>query len=112
MKNFKLQTPNFGDLQAGGRARHSVRAVASQSTASAHGATRPTFIGCLKVVPLCGMVLGAWCLGFSTTIAQPFAVDWFTVDGGGGTSMGGVFSVSGTVGQPDAGRLSGGNFTV
>ena len=44
--------------------------------------------------------------------AQTFSIDWSTVDGGGGTSTGGVFSVSGTIGQPDAGRMSGGNFSV
>jgi hypothetical protein len=44
--------------------------------------------------------------------AQNFQMDWFTVDGGGGTSTGGVYSVTGTVGQPDAGLMSGGNFTL
>src|SRR6266487_2900088 len=44
--------------------------------------------------------------------AQSYSIDWFTVDGGGGTSTGGVYSVSGTIGQPDAGKMSGGNFTV
>ena len=41
-----------------------------------------------------------------------FSIDWSTIDGGGGTSTGGVYSVSGTLGQPDAGVMSGGNFTV
>ncbi len=41
-----------------------------------------------------------------------FAFDWWTVDGGGGQSTGGVFTVSGTIGQPDAGRMSGGQFTL
>jgi hypothetical protein len=31
-----------------------------------------------------------------------YAINWHTVDGGGGTSTGGVYSVSGTIGQPDA----------
>ena len=44
--------------------------------------------------------------------AQSYSIDWFTIDGGGGTSTGGVFSVSGTIGQPDAGHMSGGNFTL
>ncbi len=35
--------------------------------------------------------------------AQSYAIDWFTIDGGGGTSTGDVYSVSGTIGQPDAG---------
>jgi hypothetical protein len=35
--------------------------------------------------------------------AQPYTIDWHTIDGGGDTSTGGVYSVSGTIGQPDAG---------
>jgi hypothetical protein len=41
-----------------------------------------------------------------------FSLDWFTVDSGGGASTGGVFSVSGTIGQPDAGQMRGGSFTL
>ena len=44
--------------------------------------------------------------------AQSYDISWMTMDGGGGTSTGGLFSVSGTIGQPDAGKMSGGNFTV
>jgi hypothetical protein len=44
--------------------------------------------------------------------AQTYSIDWFTIDGGGGTSTGGVYSVSGTIGQPDAGHMSGGAFTL
>ena len=38
--------------------------------------------------------------------AQSYSIDWHTIDGGGGTSTGGVFAVSGTVGQPDANAQS------
>ncbi|MDX1555655.1 MAG: hypothetical protein R3212_06490 [Xanthomonadales bacterium] len=31
-----------------------------------------------------------------------FSIDWYTIDGGGGTSTGGVFSLTGTIGQHDA----------
>jgi hypothetical protein len=48
----------------------------------------------------------------ATVFSQSYSIDWFTIDGGGGTSTGGVYSVSGTIGQPDAGRMSGGNFTL
>ena len=51
-------------------------------------------------------------LSISTVVAQNYSIDWMTIDGGGGTSTGGVYSVSGTIGQPDAGRMSGGNFTL
>ena len=47
-----------------------------------------------------------------TASAQPYQIDWFTIAGGGGTSTGGVYSVSGTIGQSDAGTMSGGNFTL
>lgn len=41
-----------------------------------------------------------------------FAIDWYTVDGGGGTSTGGDFTLSATAGQPDAGQSAGGPWTV
>jgi hypothetical protein len=44
--------------------------------------------------------------------AQQYSIDWFKVAGGGGTSTGGVYSVSGTIGQPDAGTMSGGNYSL
>ncbi len=44
--------------------------------------------------------------------AQNFSIDWWTVDGGGGVSTGGVFTLSGTIGQPDAGKMTGGNYTL
>ncbi len=40
------------------------------------------------------------------------STSWFTIDGGGGTSSGGAFSLSGTIGQHDAGILAGGTFTL
>ena len=46
-------------------------------------------------------------------VAQSYSIDWYKVSGGGGTSTGGVYSVSGTIGQPDAsGAMSGGNYSV
>ena len=45
--------------------------------------------------------------------AQSYSIDWHKVSGGGGTSTGGVYSVSGTVGQHDAGGpMSGGNYSL
>jgi hypothetical protein len=44
---------------------------------------------------------------------QTYSIDWFTIDGGGGASTGGVYSVSGTIGQHDAGGpMTGGNYSV
>jgi hypothetical protein len=44
--------------------------------------------------------------------AQQYSVDWYKIAGGGGASTGGVYSLSGTIGQPDAGHLSGGTYSV
>lgn len=53
-------------------------------------------------------------LAASPAATQDLQIRWYTVDGGGGTtSTGGVFSVGGTIGQPDAGAvLTGGVLTV
>jgi hypothetical protein len=57
--------------------------------------------------------LAATLLAVPTLWAQSYSIPWHTIDGGGGTSTGGVYAVSGTIGQPDAGpNMSGGNFTV
>jgi hypothetical protein len=45
-------------------------------------------------------------------VAQSYSIDWSKIAGGGGTSTGGVYAVNGTIGQPDAGALSGGTFTL
>jgi hypothetical protein len=47
-----------------------------------------------------------------TFLSAQDSIDWWTIDGGGGTSTGGVYSVTGTIGQHDAGGMSGGNFTI
>ena len=49
---------------------------------------------------------------FAARAQTNYTIDWFTIDGGGGTSTGGVYAVSGTIGQPDAGAMSGGNYTL
>ena len=42
-----------------------------------------------------------------------FDLSWYTIDGGGGSnSTGGEFSLSGTIGQPDAGRMAGGEYAL
>ena len=43
-----------------------------------------------------------------------YSMDWSTIDGGGGTSTGGVYAISGTIGQPDASStpMTGGNFSL
>jgi hypothetical protein len=46
-------------------------------------------------------------------IAQSYSIDWYKVSGGGGTSTGGTYQVSGTIGQPDAsGAMTGGSYSM
>ena len=47
------------------------------------------------------------------TARAQYAIDWSKIAGGGGTSTGGVYAVSGTIGQPDAGGpLTGGGYSL
>ena len=45
--------------------------------------------------------------------AQSYSIDWYKIAGGGGTSTGGTYTVSGTIGQHDAGGpMTGGNYSL
>ncbi len=56
----------------------------------------------------CGLVL----LVCVSAPAQTYSIDWFKIAGGGGSSTNGQYSVTGTIGQPDAGHMSGGSYTL
>ena len=60
-------------------------------------------IACLLLVAVTGIAL-AQTNGYDLT--------WWTVDGGGGSATGGSYTLSGTIGQPDAGNLSNGDYTL
>ena len=53
-------------------------------------------------------------LGFGAAcgVKAQYSIAWFKVSGGGGTSTGGGYSVSGTIGQPDTGALSAGSYSL
>jgi hypothetical protein len=52
-------------------------------------------------------------LAAASASAQTYALDWHTTAGGGGTSTGGVYSVTGTIGQHDAGgAMTNGQYSV
>jgi hypothetical protein len=63
-----------------------------------------------------------WRLGVSAVIlllslcvafAQSYTIDWYKVSGGGGTSTGGTYAITGTIGQHDAGGpMTGGNYSL
>jgi hypothetical protein len=63
------------------------------------------------------LLLAASLIGllFTSTLghSQSYTIDWFRVAGGGGASTGGVYSASGTIGQPDASAaMTGGNYSL
>jgi hypothetical protein len=52
---------------------------------------------------------------FAPAVADDFAIDWWTIDGGGEMwTAGGDFELSGTIGQPDANTIvmTGGDFEL
>lgn len=58
------------------------------------------------------LFLGALLGGPGAACGQDYALTWFNVGGGGMRSTGDVFTVTGTVGQPDAGTMRGGAFAL
>ena len=55
----------------------------------------------------CGLLLPI--IGYS----QQYSIDWYKVSGGGGTSTNGQYSLSGTIGQHDAGGpMTGGSYSL
>jgi hypothetical protein len=49
----------------------------------------------------------------AVSFGQSYSIDWYKVSGGGGTSTGGTYQVSGTIGQHDAGGpMTGGSYSL
>ena len=60
-----------------------------------------------------GVLMAAAILGAAGSAKAQLAINWYTVDGGGGTSSGGTLVMNGTIGQPDAGApMTGGTLAV
>ena len=69
------------------------------------------------MTPLTRMVfrcaLLVWIASFDAAVSQDYYIDWHTVDGGGEMwSTGGAFELGGTIGQPDAGAMTGGTYSL
>lgn len=57
--------------------------------------------------------MSAVVLTLSAATANSFEIPWYTVDGGGAMqSTGGTYVLSGTIGQPDAGLVTGGGYAL
>jgi hypothetical protein len=59
------------------------------------------------------LVAFVW-LGFSLSALAdgPYEITWYTIDGGGGTSTGGLYTLTGTIGQPDVAWSIGGLYDL
>jgi hypothetical protein len=103
MTTSRLKEPTCGGipnlkLQSWGIVMHITRHVPSGLN-----------FGVSPALVVCSFVL----LLAQTGNAQNYNIDWYTVAGGGDTSTGGVYAVSGTIGQHDAGGpMTGGNYSL
>jgi hypothetical protein len=62
--------------------------------------------------PTRSLALLAWLVAGAIQTQAQLTIDWFTVGDPGATSDGGNYSLSGTIGQADAGEMSGGNYAL
>jgi hypothetical protein len=59
-----------------------------------------------------GLSLLASTLAISA-LGQGYTIDWYKIAGGGGSSAGGAYQASGTIGQPDASdAMTGGHYSL
>jgi hypothetical protein len=73
---------------------------------------RPTF-GILSKSERLRKLLLFGVLFATASLAQQYSVSWYKIAGGGGASSNGQYSVTGTIGQPDAGpAMTGGGYSV
>ncbi|RMG93845.1 MAG: hypothetical protein D6706_14825 [Chloroflexi bacterium] len=49
---------------------------------------------------------------FALAQGHSYTLDWWTIDGGGGTSRNSRYTLQATIGQPDAGVMSTGRYTL
>ena len=49
---------------------------------------------------------------FSLPVFGDYEISWSTIDGGGARSTGGDYALVGTIGQPDAGEMAGGDYKL
>jgi hypothetical protein len=65
-----------------------------------------------KIPPMIRILASIGLLMVAVAAHAQYSIDFYTIDAGGGTSTGGVYRITGTVGQPDAGVSSGGPYVL
>lgn len=68
----------------------------------------------IRIITLIGLLTLGLLLIIGAVYAEAngYTLSWWTTDGGGGTSSSSTYDLSGTIGQPDAGRMSGGGYVL
>ncbi len=115
----RVPSPGVGHINLCGPMRRRLRAVALGITGQAGS---PPYLAAFALRTSFGikpsslvilLLLSTLNPQLSTAFAQTYSIDWSKVSGGGGASTGGVYAVSGTIGQHDAGTtMSGGNYSL
>jgi hypothetical protein len=109
LRNLRKPRPLREPTESGGRLGATALCAEVAGERRRWRGALPSWSRISRLIPFAfGLALSA--LGLP--VRGQYALDRFTVDGGGGTSAGGGYSVTGTVGQPDAGIMSGGSFTL
>jgi hypothetical protein len=66
----------------------------------------------MKTILATSLALPLWLFALAAH-AQSFSIDWYKIAGGGGSSTGATYQVTGTIGQPDAGgAMTGGSYSL
>jgi len=65
-----------------------------------------------KSIQIAFLLWGGLMLFAPSSGEAAYEVSWYTIDGGGGTSSRGSYTIKGTIGQPDAGVMSGGDYEL
>lgn len=74
---------------------------------------RKTILIAITLIALTLGVLSSNAAPASAKPADTYTMDWYTMDGGGAmNASGGTFTLSGTIGQTDAGTLSSGTYAL
>ena len=102
--NAALRSAGFSPLQP-----EQAMTFATTISRSTHSAINEQI---MKSVLFFLFALAASLMQPAPALAQSYDIDWFTLDGGGGTSSGDNCSVTGTIGQPGAYATSDDGYAV
>ncbi len=98
MKSSKFEQRSSGEISMGNRPNRPGTIVDIRTGLRRRGSHKCGASWALGIV--CLALLQARCAP-----AQTYSIGWYKISGGGGTSSNGQYSVSGTIGQHDAGGL-------